>query len=178
MRADAERWASTSAADGVGRRRRIGEQARAGDDASVVGVENAVVDARGQAKVVGVDDKTSSHDRVPGRWKTWAVSASPAWNSRHGASRCRSCSTKPAVTRTPGREPMCRVANLGQPNSRSLWLAAGMGPTQLVEDVLAIPGHLIFDAQQLREVQLNALHPYATDVAAGLERVLDHFGYP
>lgn len=55
---------------------------------------------------------------------------------------------------------------------------AGMGPTQLVEDVLAIPGHLIFDAQHLREVQLNVLHPYAADVATGLERLLDHFGYP
>jgi len=55
---------------------------------------------------------------------------------------------------------------------------SGMGPTQLVEDVLAIPGHLIFDGQVLRKIQLNALHPYAADVAAGLERLLDHFGYP
>ena len=55
---------------------------------------------------------------------------------------------------------------------------AQMGPTQLVEDVLAIPGHLIFQEQALVEVQLNALHPYATAVAAGLERLLDHFGYP
>jgi hypothetical protein len=55
---------------------------------------------------------------------------------------------------------------------------AGLGPTHLVEDVLAIPGHLIFDQQKLLEVQLNAQHPYAADVAVGLERLLDHFGYP
>jgi hypothetical protein len=55
---------------------------------------------------------------------------------------------------------------------------AQMGPTQLVEDVLAIPGHLIFQEQALVEVQLNALHPYAVEVAAGLERLLNHFGYP
>jgi len=55
---------------------------------------------------------------------------------------------------------------------------AGVGPTRLVEDVLAIPGHLIFEQQELLEVQLNVRHPYAADVAVGLERLLDHFGYP
>ena len=55
---------------------------------------------------------------------------------------------------------------------------AHMGSTQLVEDVLAIAGQLIFQEQALVEVRLNALHPYAADVAAGLERLLDHFGYP
>jgi hypothetical protein len=65
----------------------------------------------------------------------------------------------------------------------SQWMFAGgalaqMGTTQLVQDVLAIPGHLIFEQQQLVEVQLNGLHPYAAEVAVGLERLLDHFGYP
>jgi hypothetical protein len=55
---------------------------------------------------------------------------------------------------------------------------AQVGTTQLVQDVLAIPGHLIFEQQQLVEVQLNVLHPYAAEVAVGLERLLDHFGYP
>lgn len=55
---------------------------------------------------------------------------------------------------------------------------AHVGPTQLVQDVLAIPGHLLFVDQQLVEVRLNQLHPYAADVADGLERLLDHFGYP
>jgi len=55
---------------------------------------------------------------------------------------------------------------------------AHMGSTQLVEDVLAIPGHLIFYGQELVEIQLNARHPYAADVAVGIERLLDHFGYP
>src|SRR5262249_48663358 len=48
-----------------------------------------------------------------------------------------------------------------------------VGTTQLVQDVLAIPGHLIFEQQQLAEVHLNELHPYAAEVAAGLERLLD-----
>lgn len=55
---------------------------------------------------------------------------------------------------------------------------AHFGPTQLIQDVLALPGHLIFDHQQLVEVHLNALHPYAAEVAAGLERLLNHFGSP
>lgn len=55
---------------------------------------------------------------------------------------------------------------------------AKMGTTQLTQDVLAIPGRLIFQGQQLAEVQLNERHPYAAEVAAGLERLLDHFGYP
>lgn len=55
---------------------------------------------------------------------------------------------------------------------------AQMGTTQLIQDVLTIPGRLIFQRQQLVEVQLNERHPYAADVAAGLERLLDYFGYP
>jgi hypothetical protein len=55
---------------------------------------------------------------------------------------------------------------------------AAFGPTQLIQDVLAIPGHLIFNGHQLTEVHLNALHPHAAEVAAGLERLLDHFGSP
>ena len=55
---------------------------------------------------------------------------------------------------------------------------AHFGPTQLIQDVLTLPGHLIFHHQQLIEVHLNALHPYAVEVAAGLERLLDHFSSP
>lgn len=55
---------------------------------------------------------------------------------------------------------------------------ASFGTTRLIEDVLAIPGHLIFDQERLVEVQLNELHPYAPQVATGLERLLDHFGWP
>jgi hypothetical protein len=55
---------------------------------------------------------------------------------------------------------------------------ATFGPTQLIHDVLAIPGRLIFSDQHLVEVQLNELHPYAAEVVLGLERLLDHFGYP
>jgi hypothetical protein len=55
---------------------------------------------------------------------------------------------------------------------------AQFGPTQLIQDVLTLPGHLIFHRQQLTEVHLNVLHPYAAEVAAGLERLLDRFGSP
>lgn len=55
---------------------------------------------------------------------------------------------------------------------------AQMGTTQMIQDVLAIPGRLIFQRQQLVEVQLNERHPYAAEVAAGLERLLGYFGYP
>lgn len=55
---------------------------------------------------------------------------------------------------------------------------ACFGPTRFIEDVLAIPGHLIFNQEQLVEVQLNKLHPYAAEVAVGLERLLNRFGYP
>lgn len=55
---------------------------------------------------------------------------------------------------------------------------AAFGPTQLIQDVLTLPGHLIFDGQQLTEVHLIALQPHAAEVAAGLERLLDHFGSP
>ena len=55
---------------------------------------------------------------------------------------------------------------------------AEFGTTRLIEDVLAIPGHLIFDHEQLVEVQLNELHPHAAQVAHGLERLIAHFGHP
>ena len=55
---------------------------------------------------------------------------------------------------------------------------AEFGTTRLIEDVLAIPGRLIFDNQQLVEVQLNKLHPHASHVALGLERLLAHFDFP
>ncbi len=55
---------------------------------------------------------------------------------------------------------------------------AGFGPTQLIEDTLAIPGRLRFNHERLVEVQLNVRHPYAAQVAVGLEHLLDHFGYP
>jgi hypothetical protein len=55
---------------------------------------------------------------------------------------------------------------------------AAFGTTRLVEDVFHLPGRLFFHNERLSEVQLNRLHPHAEAVAAGLERLLDHFGYP
>jgi hypothetical protein len=55
---------------------------------------------------------------------------------------------------------------------------AGFGTTRLIEDILAIPGHLIFDDDGLVEVQLNERHPYAAQTAIGLGRLLDRFGHP
>jgi hypothetical protein len=57
-------------------------------------------------------------------------------------------------------------------------LLATFDTTRLVEDVLAIPGHLIFDGEQLVEAHLNELHPHASHVAADLERLMEHFGNP
>lgn len=55
---------------------------------------------------------------------------------------------------------------------------AEFGTTRLIEDILTIPGHLIFNDERLIEVQLNELHPHATQVAQGLERLMAHFGHP
>jgi len=55
---------------------------------------------------------------------------------------------------------------------------AAFGTTRLVEDVLHLPGRLLFHGERLAEVQLNRLHPYAKQVAAGLQRLLAHFGNP
>jgi hypothetical protein len=55
---------------------------------------------------------------------------------------------------------------------------AAFGTTRLIEDVLAISGHLVFDGERLVEVQLNERHPYAAQTATGLERLLDRFGHP
>ena len=55
---------------------------------------------------------------------------------------------------------------------------ANFGTTRLLEDVFHLPGRLFFHQERLSEVQLNRLHPHAEAVAAGLKRLLDHFGYP
>ncbi len=55
---------------------------------------------------------------------------------------------------------------------------ASFGTTRLIEDVFHLPGRLFFHREQLVEVQLNQLHPYAEPVAAGLERLLAHFDVP
>jgi len=53
---------------------------------------------------------------------------------------------------------------------------ARFGPLRLTEDVLCLPGRLLFDGDRLAEVQLNELHPHAEEVQQGIERLLDHFG--
>jgi len=55
---------------------------------------------------------------------------------------------------------------------------AAFGSTRLVEDVFHLPGRLFFNHERLSEVQLNRLHPHAEAAAAGLKRLLDHFGNP
>jgi hypothetical protein len=55
---------------------------------------------------------------------------------------------------------------------------ASFGTTRLTEDVLQLPGRLFFDQAQLSLVQLNRRHPHAEAVAAGLQRLLSHFGNP
>ena len=55
---------------------------------------------------------------------------------------------------------------------------AHYGPLRLTEDVLCLPGRLLFDENRLVEVQLNELHPHAEEVQQAIERLLDHFGHP
>ena len=55
---------------------------------------------------------------------------------------------------------------------------AQYGPLRLTEDVLRLPGRLIFEREHLIEVQLNKLHPHAAEVAEAIQRLLDHFGHP
>jgi hypothetical protein len=55
---------------------------------------------------------------------------------------------------------------------------AGYGPLRLIEDVLCMPGHLIFEGERLSEVHLNQLHPHAAAVAVGLERLFERFDRP
>jgi hypothetical protein len=55
---------------------------------------------------------------------------------------------------------------------------AAFGPTRFTEDVLCLPGRLLFEKQRLCEVQLNQLHPHAHAVATGVTRLLAHFGNP
>jgi hypothetical protein len=55
---------------------------------------------------------------------------------------------------------------------------AHYGPLRLTEDVLCLPGRLLFDENRLVEVQLNELHPHAEEVKQAIERLLEHFGHP
>lgn len=49
------------------------------------------------------------------------------------------------------------------------------GTTRFIEDLLAIPGQLIFHNGRLLEVRLNEQHPYAKNVARALHSLLLHF---
>jgi Transposase DDE domain group 1 len=49
------------------------------------------------------------------------------------------------------------------------------GTTRFIDDVLAIPGELIFNQGRLVKVKLNERHPYAQNVALGLQSLLLRF---
>lgn len=56
---------------------------------------------------------------------------------------------------------------------------SSLGTVRMTEDALAIPGRLIFDPKdRLVEVQLNQLYPHVDQLKEGLERLLEHFGWP
>jgi hypothetical protein len=55
---------------------------------------------------------------------------------------------------------------------------AQYGPLRLTEDVLCMPGHLVFDRGRLLEVQLNELHPHAAEAVDAIRQLFDHFGNP
>ena len=52
---------------------------------------------------------------------------------------------------------------------------AKFGTTRLIEDVFSLNGRLIFRGKNLVEAQLNENHPYAEEVAVGLQHLLDFF---
>lgn len=49
------------------------------------------------------------------------------------------------------------------------------GTTRFIDDVLTIPGELIFDQRRLVKVKLNERHPYAQSVSLGLQSLLLRF---
>lgn len=49
------------------------------------------------------------------------------------------------------------------------------GTTRFIDDVLAIPGELIFNQGRLVNVKLNQRHPYAQNVSLGLQSLLLRF---
>jgi len=55
---------------------------------------------------------------------------------------------------------------------------AQYGPLRLTADVLCLPGHLVFEQGRLVQVQLNALHSHAAEVAVAIWHLFDHFENP
>lgn len=53
-----------------------------------------------------------------------------------------------------------------------------VGPHALVNDVLCIPGQVIFKGHQLHMVALRETHPYAAEMVVCLTQLLAHFGTP
>lgn len=52
---------------------------------------------------------------------------------------------------------------------------AHFGPLRLTQDVLTLPGRLLFEKKRLVELHLNKRHPHAQETADGLQPLLDHF---
>jgi hypothetical protein len=55
---------------------------------------------------------------------------------------------------------------------------AHFGSLRLTQDLVPIPGRLQFKRNRLTKVERKESHPYAPQVAQGLQRLLDHFGNP
>jgi hypothetical protein len=55
---------------------------------------------------------------------------------------------------------------------------AKFGPLALVNDVLCLPGEVVFKGGQLQMVALRETHPYALEMAACLAKLLEKFGNP
>ena len=55
---------------------------------------------------------------------------------------------------------------------------ANIGPFALVNDVLCVPGEIVFKGDKLHMVALRESHPYAVDLAVCLGKLLANFGNP
>src|SRR5437867_8700921 len=93
MRTEAERREAARARDRIGGRRSAGKQAGAGQDAVMVGIEDAIVDADGQPEIIRVDDKAAPHRYRSASRNTWAATIPSTRYSFHGFPLVRSCST-------------------------------------------------------------------------------------
>src|SRR5262249_55257709 len=78
MNADAERRTKSSVTNRIRCGRRVREQTCAGEHAAIVSLENAVVDAPGETKVICIDDQVPKHAYLPRMWNTCAARTGPA----------------------------------------------------------------------------------------------------
>src|SRR5262249_45237080 len=113
MDADAERRDRCRPRNRLRRRWCVREQAGAGQDSMVMGVENPIVHTSGQPEIVRVDYK-APHDQLLGIRKTCAATAPPARSSAHGLRRARSWLTSSSFSNVACSS--CTITQVSRPS--------------------------------------------------------------